>query len=153
MHLSPASEQAVSGTVLSSLVFKGLSQAGFVPEEVAWIQQSLTPDFLLQDAEKHAFGPEVGTPINYGQYIGVLSNNSWLSLDLSWNSQEIGDQQSWQVGFKMPEHLLRLFSKTLFRHQDICCLLARPSYNQDGTCALNTTLLRFASRQIETWRS
>jgi hypothetical protein len=75
----------------------------------------LTLDFFLQDAEKHAFGPEVGTPINYGQYIGVLSNNRWLSLDLSWNSEEIGDHQSWQVGFKTPEHLL--------------CLLARPFFD------------------------
>jgi hypothetical protein len=86
----------------------------------------LTPDFLLQDAEKHAFGPEVGTPINYGQYIGVLSNNSWLSLDLSWNSQEIGDQQSWQVGFKMPEHLLRLSARPFFDTKTFAASLHDP---------------------------
>ncbi|GAQ87195.1 hypothetical protein KFL_003370100 [Klebsormidium nitens] len=49
------------------------------------------------DAEKHAFGPEFGTPINYGQYVGLLSNNAWLSLDGSWTATDVGDQQSWQI--------------------------------------------------------
>lgn len=53
---------------------------------------------MSQDAEKHAFGPEFGTPINYGQYVGLLHNNAWLSLDLSWTASDVGDQQSWQVG-------------------------------------------------------
>jgi len=49
------------------------------------------------DAEKHAFGPEFGTPINYGQYVGLLHNNAWLSKDLSWTASDVGDEQSWQI--------------------------------------------------------